>query len=178
MKGDIKKKVIKESFIVLILLIGSIILLSLFSENIGPVTSTAKDYFLEMLFILPAVLIFMGLFATFVSDKTVTKYLGKTSGFKGIFIAIFLGTLPTGPLYVAFPMVSIWLKKGASISNMVAFLSAWACIKLPQEIVEFQFLGFKFMLLRLILTIILVIIMGFIIERIIKFTDKNKEGIK
>lgn len=174
MKQDIKKSIIKESIIVLILLIGTIILLSLFPEKIAPVTSTAGSYFLEIIYIFPAVLIFMGLFATFVPNKTVNKYLGKESGIKGMFIAIFLGMFPTGPLYVAFPMVAVWLKKGASVSNMIVFLSAWACIKLPQEIVEFQFLGLRFMLLRLFLTIIFVIAIGFIIEKIIKHTNGTK----
>ena len=172
MKKDFKKTIIKESFAVIILLIISIILLVLFPEKIESVTSTAGNYFLEMVFILPAVMVIMGLFAVFVPNKLVVNYLGRASGIKGMFIAILLGTLPTGPLYVAFPMVAIWLKKGASISNMIVFLSAWACIKIPQEIVEFQFLGFKFMLLRLVLTIIFVMIMGVVIEKIIKLTDK------
>ena len=175
MKHNIKKNILKESFIVIILLIISIILLVLFPEKIEPVTSIAKNYFLEMIFILPAVMILMGLFAIFVPNKIVTNYLGKTSGIKGMLIAVFLGALPTGPLYVAFPMVAVWLKKGASISNMIVFLSAWACIKIPQEIVEFQFLGLKFMLLRLVLTIVSVMIMGVIIEKIIKFTDRLKQ---
>ena len=50
---------------------------------------------------------------------------------------------------------------------MVVFLSAWACLKLPQELVEIQFLGFKFMALRWILTVILVIGMGILIEKMI-----------
>jgi len=178
MKQNIKKSMIKESFIVIILLIISIILLVLFPEKINPVTSTAGSYFLEMIFILPAVMVLMGLFAVFVPNKLVIDYLGKASGIKGMFIAILIGTLPTGPLYVAFPMVAVWLKKGASISNMIVFLSAWACIKIPQEIVEFQFLGFKFMLLRLVLTIIFVMIMGVIIEKIIKLTDKSRRVIE
>ena len=173
MKKEIKKRIIKDSFIFGIVLIFSIILLVLFPDKIEPVTSTATNYFLEMIFILPAVMILMGLFAVFVPNKLVVNYLGRASGIKGMFIAILLGTLPTGPLYVAFPMVAIWLKKGASISKMIVFLSAWACIKIPQEIVEFQFLGFKFMLLRLVLTIIFVMIMGVVIEKIIKLTDKQ-----
>ena len=92
---------------------------------------------------------------------------------KGIIFAIFLGTLPTGPLYIAFPIAAALLKKGAKISNIVIFISTWACIKVPQEIVEFQFLGFSFMLLRLALTIIFVIIMGLLIEKIIMWDDRK-----
>ncbi len=95
---------------------------------------------MEMVFILPAVMILMGLFAVFIPTKTVVKHFGKASGIKGFFLALLFGTLPTGPLYVAFPMVSTMIKKGARISNMVVFLSAWACIKMPQEMVELQFL--------------------------------------
>ena len=172
MKQDFMKSMIKESIILIIIIIISTILLVLFPQNINSATSTAKEYFLEMIFILPAVMILMGLFAVYVPDKLVVKYLGKATGIKGMLIAIFLGTLPTGPLYVAFPLVAIWIKKGASISNIIVFLSAWACIKIPQEIIEFQFLGFKFMLLRLTLTIIFVMIMGITIEKIIKITNK------
>ncbi|NSW90572.1 MAG: hypothetical protein HPY74_07820 [Firmicutes bacterium] len=49
---------------------------------------------------------------------------------------IALGTLPTGPLYVAFPMVGSLLRKGARISNMVIFLGSWAALKIPQLMVE------------------------------------------
>ncbi|GAI58956.1 unnamed protein product, partial [marine sediment metagenome] len=87
--------------------------------------------------------------------------------------------LPTGPLYVAFPVAAVLIKKGAKISNIIIFLSAWACIKIPQEMVELKFLGLKFMAARLILTIIFVVIMGLSIEKIIEWTDKTKmEAVK
>jgi len=69
------------------------------------------------------------------------------------------------------------IKKGASVSNIVIFLSAWACIKIPQELVELQFLGIKFMAARLILTIIFVAIMGIFIERLIEWTDNRRIGV-
>ncbi len=134
----------------------------------------AWGYFVQMMMILPAVMVMIGLFSVWVSGEVVAKYLGKSSGVKGIFLAILLGTLPTGPLYVAFPMVAALLKKGASISNVIVFLSAWACIKLPQEMMELQFLGWKSMILRLVLTVVFVSIMGVSIERIIEWSDKKK----
>ena len=97
------------------------------------------------------------------------KYIGEASGMKGILLSLTLGALPTGPLYIAFPMAAALIRKGAKISNIVIFLSAWACIKIPQEIVELQFLGLHFMLSRLILTIAFVIIMGLLIEMIMKW---------
>ena len=72
---------------------------------------------------------------------------------------------------MAFPLASSMIKKGASLSNIVIFLSAWACLKIPQELVELQFLGWKFMVLRWTLTVILVIIMGAVIEKMISKTS-------
>ena len=152
----------------------AIILLSIFPDRSEAVTSISWKFFLEMASILPAVMILMGLFKVWVPKETVVKYLGKSSGIKGIILAIFFGALPTGPLYVAFPMAATLIKKGARISNIIIFLSAWACIKIPQEMVELQFLGAKFMAARLILTIIFVIIMGLSIEKIIEWTDRAK----
>ncbi len=151
-----------------------VIILMFFPAKTDAVVSTSKEYFIEMMIVLPAVMIIMGLFAVFISDETVLKYLGKNSGVKGIAIALFLGALPTGPLYIAFPLAATLLKKGSRISNIIVFLSAWACIKLPQELVELQFLGLDFMLSRLILTIIFVIIMGFVIEKIFEWSDKEQ----
>lgn len=123
-------------------------------------------------------MILMGLLAVFISDETVIKYLGKTSGIKGVALAFLLGTLPTGPLYVAFPMAATLIKKGARISNIIIFLSAWACIKIPQELVELQFLGLQFMVLRLVLTVIFVAIMGLLIEQIIDRGNRKSLQIK
>jgi len=157
------------------LIVAATILL-IFPDRVDIVTTTSWAYFLEMMMILPAVMVVMGLFTVWVSKETVVKYLGKTSGIKGIFLAILFGTLPTGPLYVAFPMASSLIKKGARISNTVIFLSAWACIKIPQELVELQFLGPKFMVARLVLTIIFVAIMGVFIEWMIGWSDKKNSS--
>jgi uncharacterized membrane protein YraQ (UPF0718 family) len=168
-----KKKMMRDWLFLGITIVIVVVFLSVFPEKIEPVTSTSQEYFIEMMVILPAVMVIMGLFAVFIPNETVVKYLGKTSGIKGIALSILIGTLPTGPLYVAFPMAAALIKKGASITNIVVFLSAWACIKIPQEMVEFRFLGAEFMFLRLILTIIFVIIMGISIEKIIGWNDKK-----
>lgn len=131
------------------------------------------NFLIEMIAILPAVMILMGLFVVFVPKDEIVKHLGKTSGLKGVSLALFFGALPTGPLYVAFPLAGMLIKKGARISNIIIFLSAWACIKIPQEMMELQFLGFKFMAARLVLTIIFVIIMGRISEALMEWTEKR-----
>ncbi|MGQ9537336.1 MAG: permease [Actinomycetota bacterium] len=135
-----------------------------FRDKGGRALRISWEYFREMVFILPAVMVLMGLFAVWVKRETVVKYLGQESGLSGLLLSVLLGTLPTGPLYVAFPLAAMLLRKGARVANVIVFLCAWACIKLPQELMEFQFLGWRFTLLRLALTVALVIPMGLVAE--------------
>lgn len=163
----------RDAILLVIVFIIAIILLSLFPKKQEPVTTASWKFFVEMIWILPGVMVLMGLFMVWVPKEMVEKYLGKTSGIKGFSLSILFGALPTGPLYVAFPLALSLIKKGARISNIIIFLSAWACIKIPQEMVELQFLGTKFMAARLILTIVFVVIMGLFIERIIEWNNKK-----
>jgi uncharacterized membrane protein YraQ (UPF0718 family) len=134
------------------------------------------EFFKEMAFILPAVMIVMGLFGVWVEREVVVKYLGKGSGIPGLFLAILLGTLPTGPLYVAFPLAGMLLKKGARAANVMLFISAWACIKLPQELMELQFLGWRFTVTRLGLTVAALIPMALMAEAL--YLRGNPEAIE
>lgn len=173
MKADTLSKIksklnIKDWILLFLTLLITVVLLWFFPGKTDSVISSSVNYFLEMIFILPAVMILMGLFKVWISKELVVKYLGKSSGLKGILLAIILGSTPTGPLYVAYPIAKTMLDKGARVMNIIVFLSAWACIKIPQEMVELQFLEIRFMSARLILTIPTVIIMGFIIEKILK----------
>ena len=165
--GQKKQEKKKGSIVVFTgIVIAAVILLALYPENRTPSIEASYNLFKELIFILPAVMVLMGLFSVWVSKETVVKYLGHASGIKGLGLALFVGMMPTGPLYVAFPMASMLLKKGARVANIIIFLSAWACIKLPQELVELRFMGFNFMIIRLSFTIVMVVVMGLLIERI------------
>jgi uncharacterized membrane protein YraQ (UPF0718 family) len=113
-------------------------------------------------------LIAMGLFMIWVNRQTVIKYLGESAGPTGLLLAIALGTLPTGPRYVAFPIALMLLKKGARVANVMAFLCSWAAMSLPAELMEFRFLGWKFTLLRFGLTFVLIIPMCLFAEWLFK----------
>jgi uncharacterized membrane protein YraQ (UPF0718 family) len=159
------RKRIRWDWLFLALSATALIVLSMIFEGKGRIAGRVVwEYAKEMVFILPSVMVLMGLFAVWVNRETVVKYLGEGSGIKGFVLAALLGTLPTGPMYVAFPLAAVLLKKGARVANITIFLSAWACIKLPLELVEFQFMGWKFALLRLGLTVALVLPMGIMVE--------------
>ena len=128
---------------------------------------TSQNYFFEMLGILPSILILLGLLDAWVPKKIIERLLGKDSGISGVGIAILTGTAAAGPLYIAFPVAASLLKKGARISNVAIFLCSWAAIKIPMLMFETKFLGFKFSMLRLILTIPSAILIGLIMEKVL-----------
>jgi len=131
------------------------------------------DYFKEMAMILPPVFILMGLMEVWIPKNQIQKWMGNKSGIKGMAIALALGTLPTGPLYVAFPMTSTLIRKGASYTNMVIFLGSWAALKIPQLMVEIKFLGLPFTITRFVLTLTALILIGLSVELILKkYPDK------
>ncbi len=168
-----KKALLRDYIIMGAILVAAAAALLIFPAKAGSVLDVSKNYMRELILVLPAVLIIIGLFSAWIPKEMIVKYMGKTSGIKGIFLSIGLGMLPTGPLYIAFPMAVALRSKGAKISNIIIFISTWACIKLPQELIEIQFLGIKFTAARLVLTLIFIIIMGLLIEKIISFTDRK-----
>lgn len=167
-----------KSWLPVLILGGAIApLLVFFPAAREPFARTSVDYALEMIAILPAVMLLMGLMTVFVSNEFIGRVLGHTSGVRGMVVAFILGTLPTGPLYVAFPFARTLRDKGARTVNIVIFLSAWACIKLPQELVELRFLGWRFMTTRLVLSIVFVTLMAIVIDRGSK-TETRTAGLR
>lgn len=137
------------------------------------------SYAKEMAIIMPAVFLLMGLIEIWIPGDKIQKWLGASSGIKGIFISFLMGTLPTGPLYVAFPLAASLLQKGASITNTVIFLGSWAALKIPQLLVEIKFMGVTFTIVRFMLTLSIVIVMGIIMDALLKKNevDQNKKVV-
>ncbi|MFW6381627.1 MAG: permease [Bacillota bacterium] len=162
----------RENIYKLLKVITGVVILMLairwfFPEKINPTLDMSGRYAREMISIFPAVLLIMGLADVWVPSKLVKKYLGQEAGIRGKLLAIFLGTLPTGPMYVAFPLAAELLRKKASLSNIVIFLGIWASLKIPQIGVEIKFLGLKFAALRFVFTLISVIFIGLIVEKLV-----------
>ncbi len=138
------------------------------------VYSISLNYLKEMVLIIPPVFILMGLFEVWVPKTFIQKYMGKEAGFKGAALAFVFGTIPMGPIYIAFPIAAGMLKKGARIMNINIFLGIWAAAKLPQLLIELKFLGPAFTALRFVLTVISVVIIGFLVETLM-LKKENQE---
>lgn len=127
----------------------------------------------EMFLILPPIFLLLGLLDVWVPRETMVKYLGEDSGLKGTVLAFILGSAAAGPLYAAFPISSVFIKKGASFSKVLIFIGAWSTTKIPMLIFEFSSLGVRFALTRLILDIFGIVIIAKVIDKLVNEEEKN-----
>jgi uncharacterized membrane protein YraQ (UPF0718 family) len=147
-------KMIKRYRVFILLLIANIIV-GLIAPDIGlkSLDLTVQN-FTEMILIIPPIFVLLGLLDVWVDKTTMMKYTGEKAGIKGILIAFLLGSAAAGPLYAAFPIASVMLKKGSSLFNVFVFICAWSTTKIPMMTFESSRLGFNYMITRLILIII------------------------
>ncbi|TDT72492.1 putative permease [Hypnocyclicus thermotrophus] len=168
------KKLVKRYVFFLITITMLLILLAINFE-IGK-----KSFFItinslkEMILIIPPIFILLGLLDIWISKETMTKHLGEKSGLKGIFLAIFIGSAAAGPLYGAFPIATVFMKKGVKFKNIIIFLGAWSTTKIPMFLFEMSSLGAKFAITRLIVDIFGIIIIAEILNKIISDEEKIK----
>jgi len=141
-----------------------------YRPGIGIVKDNFWSFLKEMILALPAMFILIGLFDVWVSKEKVQKHIGDTSGIKGILLVILLAFMQAGPLYAAFPVAYILWKKGTSSVNIFIYLAASSIAKIPMVTFEIGFLGLKFSLLRIIISLPVFIVLGTIMG---KYFDKN-----
>lgn len=135
--------------------------LLIFKNALGLEALKSSQYYLiEMLQILPVIFMLTVAIDVLIPKEWIIKRMGNRSGISGNILALILGSISAGPIYAAFPITKMLLKKGASIGNAVIILSAWAVVKVPMLLNEVKFLGVDFMIIRWLLTVILIFIIG------------------
>lgn len=132
---------------------------------INSIKLTGKSIF-DMLLLLPPIFVLVGLLDQWVRKETLIRYLGEKSGIYGIFLILLLATVAAGPLYIAFPIAILLLKKGASVRNIVFFLGAWSTVKLPVLIYEFTSFGPGFTLIHICFGLLFYYFTGILFEKL------------
>lgn len=145
------KNFVKRYRFFLILLVINISLLFI-SPEIGKKSfSITYDNLLEMLGVIPPIFILLGVLLSFI-----------------------IGATAAGPLYAAFPVAGVLLRKGTSIFNVLIFIGAWSTMKIPLLIFESTALGYSFSMLRLGLNIVGIPVIAVIISVFLKEKDKEE----
>lgn len=151
--------------IVMIFVIGIIIL---YDRQAGlSAVSNAGMQLKQMFFVIPPIFLLLGLLDVWVPRTTMVKYMGEGSGIKGILLAFLIGSAAAGPLYGAFPVAAVFMKKGVKFLNLMVFIGAWSTTKIPMLMFEIESLGLKFALTRLAIDIPGIILIAFLLTKLI-----------
>jgi len=147
----------------------------LFKPELGMATlQFSWQNLLEMLAVVPPIFLLLGLLDVWVPREHMIKLLGEGSGLRGIVIAFLLGSLAAGPLYAAFPVAAVLLRKGGHVFNVLVFVGAWSISKIPMLLFEASAFGWPFALLRLALGIPVVLIIALITARLLGSVGQQK----
>ncbi|MDD4834946.1 MAG: permease [Lutispora sp.] len=166
---------IKKNKLLSAVIFTYIVLLITMPDKAIAAINNSMYYVFEMLLIMPVIFILTSLTEAWVPKEVIINGFGEKSGFKGNIFAFLLGSFSAGPIYAAFPVCRMLLKKGASIANIVIVLSTWAVIKVPMLANEAKFLGPKFMATRWVFTTISIFIMAYFIAKAVKKEDMPEE---
>jgi uncharacterized membrane protein YraQ (UPF0718 family) len=168
-------KIVKRYKVFLLLLMVNVIIGLIFPDIGRKSLELTRQNVIEMLLVIPPIFILLGLLDVWVDRATMIRYTGKGSGMKGVLIAFLLGSAAAGPLYAAFPVAGVMLKKGSSLFNVFVFIGAWSTTKIPMLTFEAASLGLPFTLTRLALSLAGIALIAFVGDKTL--TKEQKEEI-
>ena len=135
------------------------------------------SFLVYMLKILPCAFILIGLFEVWIKKEVIEKHLGKESGMKGYAWVVLLAGTIAGGLLVAFPIAYSLYNKGAKLSIVFTYIGAAAICRIPMTLYEASFMGVKFTMIRLLVSLPLVMITSILLgEYLTKRNYKIIEG--
>ena len=129
---------------------------------------------LVVLGILPPVFILLGLFDAWIPRERVAPHMGEDSGVKGTVLSVVLGACSAGPLYIAFPVAEVMIRKGTSLRNIFVFIGAWSTMRIPMILFEIQNLGAVFGLTRYFVSLVGILLMALLMDRVLNTAEKTE----
>ncbi|MCK5841165.1 MAG: permease [Candidatus Sabulitectum sp.] len=133
--------------------------------------SNFLSFTLSMLKILPAAFVLIGLFQVWISKERVEKHLGEDSSVMSfVWVLLLAGTI-AGGLYVAFPVAWALYEKGARLQVILAYIGFAAVCRIPMIVFEISFMGAKFTMIRLMVSIPLVVVSSVFLARYLTAKD-------
>lgn len=126
------------------------------------------ESFYSLLPLLIGVFIVVGLSDYLIPKELVARWLGGSSGFRGLLIASALGAVTPGGPFVSFPLVASLYKAGAAIGPVVAFVTAWSLLALSRLPLEIGLVGLRLTMIRLVSSLIFPPLAGLIASVLFK----------
>ncbi len=125
---------------------------------------SALNMMVEILPLLVLAFIVAGMIKVLLPQELLLKWIGAESGIRGIFIGTMAGALIHGGPYVSLPLAAGFLRSGASVGTVVAFITGWSLWAFSRLPLELGILGWKVWLIRIASTFFFPPIAGLIAQ--------------
>jgi len=129
---------------------GLLLVLSLVKDRKKTKTALLKAWkaFENILPQFLAILFVAGILLAFLTPDTISRFIGRKSGWWGVVGAALVGSVTLVPGFLAFPMAALLLKNGAGAMQIGAFVSTLMMVGVITLPVEIKYLGKKVAYLR------------------------------
>ena len=95
-----------------------------------------------------AILLIIGMGLAVLNAETISRLIGKQSGWLGVAVLAILGAITLIPGFIAFPLAASLLHSGAGYTQLAAFISTLMMGGIETMPVEMKYFGKKATLLR------------------------------
>lgn len=110
------------------------------------------------------ILFLIGLLLAFLTPEQISGLLGNNSGWRGVLLAAFIGSITLIPGFVAYPLAAALLSAGAGTMQIAAFVSTLMMVGVITLPVEIRHFGKKAALVRngaaLVFSLLVAVVIG------------------
>lgn len=104
----------------------------------------------------------IGFILTFLPPGLILKTIGRDAGFQGVIMAAAFGSVVLIPAFIAFPLAASFLRQGADVGAIAAFVTTLVMVGVITAPLEMKFFGKKFALWRNSLSFVFALAIAFV----------------
>lgn len=94
------------------------------------------------------IIVLIGIILAVLDPATISRVLGRESGWLGVVLAAVLGAVTLIPGFIAFPLAAMLMQSGAGAMQMGAFVSTLMMVGIVTAPAESRFFGWRMTILR------------------------------
>jgi uncharacterized membrane protein YraQ (UPF0718 family) len=106
----------------------------------------------------------IGFILTFLPSGLVLNTIGREAGFQGVVMAAVFGSVVLIPAFIAFPLAASFLRQGADVRAIAAFVTTLVMVGVITAPLEVKFFGKRFTLWRnslsFVFALVIAVVMG------------------
>lgn len=121
-----------------------------------------RKSFLSLAPSIVAIIWTIGFILTFLPPGLILKTIGRDAGFQGVIMAAAFGSIVLIPAFIAFPLAASFLRQGADVGAIAAFVTTLVMVGVITAPLEMKFFGKRFTLWRNSLSFVFALAIAFV----------------